>query len=260
MALTSNSWDTQITNVEPNQIEVRGYPIEDLMGSISFGQAVYLVLKGELPTAEVGKLMEALLISSIDHSVYASSTNAVRVTASTGSSMNAALATGVLNVNKYHGGAVENCMEAIRMGLQFQAEKQMSLEQAAAAVTEAYRTSKKRIAGFGHLIHTRDPRSLRLFELMKEYNLYGNAPDMALAIQQMLEHELKKEMAMNVDGAMAAVLVQLGFESELANAFFIMSRLPGWLAHFQEERTTQKPIRTIDPTKARYTGARKRSL
>ena len=35
--------------------------------SMVFGEMVYLVLKGELPTPEIGKLMDAILVSSVDH-------------------------------------------------------------------------------------------------------------------------------------------------------------------------------------------------
>ena len=60
-------WRTAITLIEPNKILVRGYPLDELMGRVSFAEVVYLVLSGELPSAAVGRLMEALLVSSIDH-------------------------------------------------------------------------------------------------------------------------------------------------------------------------------------------------
>src|SRR6266567_3203809 len=42
-------WNTAITRVEPNKVAVRGYDIAELMGRVSFGAAVYLILTGELP-------------------------------------------------------------------------------------------------------------------------------------------------------------------------------------------------------------------
>ena len=62
-----NAWTTAITEIRPNHVAVRGYDIADLMGHISFGQAVYLILRGELPTPQVGRLMDAMLVASIDH-------------------------------------------------------------------------------------------------------------------------------------------------------------------------------------------------
>ena len=61
------AWKTAITEVQPNHVRVRGYDIAELMGNVSFGQAVYLILRGEMPDEEVGRLMEALLVAGIDH-------------------------------------------------------------------------------------------------------------------------------------------------------------------------------------------------
>ena len=41
---------------------------------------------------------------------------------------------------------------------------------------------------------------------------------------------------MNVDGAIAAICADLGFAYELGNAIFLISRLPGLIAHAHEER------------------------
>jgi citrate synthase len=56
-----------ITRIEPNKVAVRGYDIAELMGRVSFGAAVYLILTGELPSPAVARLMDAILVSSIDH-------------------------------------------------------------------------------------------------------------------------------------------------------------------------------------------------
>ena len=63
---SANQWTTAITEIEPNHVRVRGYDIAELMGNVSFGQAVYLILRGDLPDEKVGRLIEAMLVSSID--------------------------------------------------------------------------------------------------------------------------------------------------------------------------------------------------
>ncbi|MEO0250530.1 MAG: citryl-CoA lyase, partial [candidate division WOR-3 bacterium] len=60
-------WKTGITEVRPNKIRVRGYALDELMGNITFSQAIYLVLKGELPSTDVGRLVDAIFVSSVDH-------------------------------------------------------------------------------------------------------------------------------------------------------------------------------------------------
>ncbi|MDH4272336.1 MAG: citryl-CoA lyase, partial [Candidatus Aminicenantes bacterium] len=76
-------WKTGITSVQPNKVRLRGYPIDELMGKISFSQAIYLVLKGELPSPEVGKLLDAIFVSSVDHGAGPPSVLTARTVAST---------------------------------------------------------------------------------------------------------------------------------------------------------------------------------
>jgi len=94
------SWKTSVTEIKPNEIRLRGYRIDELMGEISFGQAVYLAIKGELPSPEITKLLDAMLVSSIDHGPTAPSAYAARVSASTGAPLNAAIGAGVVSVTR----------------------------------------------------------------------------------------------------------------------------------------------------------------
>ena len=111
-------WKTTITDVKPNELRLRGYRVDELMGNVTFGQAVYLALAGELPSAEVGKLMDAMLVSSIDHGATPPSALAARTAASTGAPLNAAIAAGVLSINEHHGGAIADCMGVVQDGLE----------------------------------------------------------------------------------------------------------------------------------------------
>ena len=91
-------WKTAITDVQPNKINLRGYPVDKLMGKISFAQGIYLALKGEFPSPEVGKLVDAIFVSSIDHGASPPSVLAARTVASTGAELNSAIAAGVLAI------------------------------------------------------------------------------------------------------------------------------------------------------------------
>ena len=72
--------------------------------------------------------------------------------------------------------------------------------------------------------------------------------------------EFKHPLPVNVDGAIAAVTADLGFAYELGNAVFLISRLPGLIAHAHEERTRETVMRQIDPRDHQYDGARQRRL
>ncbi len=256
----ADKWFTNITDVAPNKIRLRGYPIEELMGRKSFAEVVWLALLGELPSETEGKLLDAILVSSVDHGVTPPSTLAARAAASTGAPVNAALASGVLAVNRFHGGAVEGCMNALAEALAEMKETGVSREEAAAAIVERYREAGRRVEGFGHRLHDDDPRAARLFALAEELGLAREGIPMARALEAALANVTGKVLPLNVDGAIAACLFDLGFEPYVANAFFIMARMPGWLAHVLEERARERPMRRIEPSAWAYDGPGERHL
>ena len=110
-------WRTALTSITPNKILVRGYPLDEIMGRLTFGETIYLLLIGECPSPGIGRLMEAMLVSFIDHGATPPSTLAARNTATTGASLRACVAAGVLGFGRYHGGDIESCMEFLDAGL-----------------------------------------------------------------------------------------------------------------------------------------------
>src|SRR6185436_17645174 len=81
---SSVRWQTSLTEIEPNKILIRGYPLDEMMGRLGFAEAVYLLLMGELPTPAIGRMLNAVLVSSIDHGVTPPSTLAARNVATSG--------------------------------------------------------------------------------------------------------------------------------------------------------------------------------
>ncbi len=252
-------WKTAITSVQPNELRLRGYRIDELMGQITFGQAVYLALKGELPSYEVGKLMDAMLVSSIDHGATPPSALATHTVASTGASLSASIAAGVLAINRYHGGAIEGCMRLLLDALA-RWETAESAEALAKEMLAELKAQKKRAPGFGHRIHTDDPRTRRLLAMAEELGIAGRGVTMARAFEDALEASLGRKLPLNVDGALAALLVDLDFPPELGNAFFVIARVTGLAAHAHEEVTRQRPMRRIHPTDHEYDGPPPRDL
>jgi len=252
--MSSETWKTAITQVKPNKIVVRGYRIDKLMGRLSFSQMIYLLIKGEMPTKSVGKILDAILVSSIDHGVTPPSCQTAITVASTGGSLNAALAAGILAINKYHGGAIEKSMRTLEAAVQLMKKEKLSVDEAAEKIVQQALERKEKIMGFGHRIHTNDPRTVRLFDLAAEVGIASKYVEMCKAIQRALKKVGEKDLPINVDGAIAAVLCELNIPAELANAFFIMSRIPGLVAHVYEEKTRYKPMRKIDFYKAEYDG------
>jgi len=253
-------WKTAITKVEPNKLLLRGYRIDELMGRVSFSQAVYLALIGELPSENVGRLIDAILVASIDHGATPPSTLAAITVASTGAPLNAALASGILAITHLHGGAIEGCMKVVMEGVKRVEESNRSPSEVAEEMVQEYREKKKRMLGFGHRIHTKDPRTSKLYELAAELGIAGKHVQMAKALEGALSHSLGKVLPINVDGAIGSLLCEIGIPSEMANLFFIMARVAGLTAHIHEEKIRQRPMRRIHPTDHEYDGASERTL
>jgi citrate synthase len=253
-------WKTSITKIEPNKVSIRGYPVDKLMGSVSFAQAIYLVLTGEMPSPEVGKLVDAIFVSSVDHGASPPSVLSARTVASTGSALNAAIASGVLAISRYHGGAIEEGMKLFRTIATKMDEEQKSEQEAVRIVLKEMREKGKRASGYGHRIHSRDPRTQKLFNLAKDLKIAGKHVQIALAVEKELENTLGKSLPINVDGAIAAVLCELGISPEIGNAFFIIARVPGLVAHIQEEWTRMRPMRKIHPQDHAYDGPDEREF
>lgn len=253
-------WKSAVTKVEPNRLAVRGYRIDQLMGRVSYAQMVYLLFKGEMPPENIGKMIEAILVSSVDHGTTPPSVLSALTVASTGAPLNAAVAAGILSISKFHGGAIEDCMRILQEAMTIQKSDNLSPDQAAAVVINNYRSQKKRLSGFGHRIHSDDPRTAKLFALAGELSVAGDYVKLARAFVEQLKQITGRHLPLNVDGAIAALLCEMDFDPVLANAFFMIARVPGLVAHIYEEKTRYKPMRKIHPTDVAYDGPEERKL
>jgi citrate synthase len=257
--MNDTTWKTAITEIKPNEVRLRGYRIDELMGQVTFAQAIFLALTGELPPLGVAKLLDAMLVSSIDHGATPPSTLAARTAVSTGAPLNAALATGILSINRHHGAAIYDCMGVLEDGLRLVNETGKSMDVVAKELLTDYQSKKKRVAGFGHRIHTSDPRTAKLFSLANELGVASDGVAMIKTLQQAFL-DSGKDLPINVDGAIAALLIDLKMPRDLANAFFIMARVPGLVAHIHEEQTRERPMRRIHPSDHIYDGPVPRDL
>ncbi|RLS63502.1 MAG: citryl-CoA lyase [Planctomycetota bacterium] len=246
-------WTTAVTRIAPNSVRVRGHDISNLMGDVSFGAAVYLILSGALPDQRIGRLMDAILVASIDHGATPPSCLAARTVASTGASLSASVAAGIMSINRHHGGAIEDCARQLARIIARAKSEATSLEHAANATMVEFKARGERFSGFGHRIHTKDPRTPRLFELAAEAGVDGAHMAAARALQDAFA-ATGKPLPINVDGAIGAILADVGLDPALFNGIFMIARTPGLVAHVVEEQTREKPMRRIDPVKHAYDG------
>src|SRR5215813_5542627 len=253
------TWNTAITRIEPNRVGVRGYDIAELMGRVSFGAAVYLILTGDLPSPAIARLMDAILDASIDHGATPPSALAARTVASTGATLSAAVAAGIMSINRHHGGAIEDCARHLNSIADQATHESISLDEAASRTLATMKEAGDRMPGFGHRYHTKDPRTARLFALAQEAGVEGIHMKTARAVEKAFA-DAKKSLPINVDGAIGAILADLGMPPAAFNGIFMIARTPGLIAHVIEEQTRERPMRRIDPVNHGYDGPPTRNL
>jgi citrate synthase len=243
-----DTWRTAIVDAGPDHIRVRGHDVLDLMKQATFTDLIFLLHHERLPSAGERRLLDAILIGSADHGAGAPSCAAARLAASGNrQSASAAIAAGILTIGDEHGGAGSGCMEVIEAGLADARREGQSLETVAGRMVDEARAAKKRLPGFGHRVHsTIDPRVAVLFGLAEEHRLTGDGIRFARALESAVRDKIKP-IPLNIDGALAAILVDLGLPPMVGKLMFIVGRVAGLSAEVLEEYTREKPMRIKIP-------------
>lgn len=255
--MSEEFWRTGISQVEPNEIRVRGYDIATLIRRGTFGDVVFLLFTGHWPQRGEGRLVEAILVSSCDHSLAAPSTDATRLVASCGVPLPSAVAAGILAIGDYHAGAIEPCGRTLLEGLP---DGENDLAGAADRLVVTVRTRGERLLGYGHPVHEKDPRVGPLFDLAEELGLAVRWVPFAREVERALREQVGRPLPINVDGAIAALLLEMGLGWRGGQAFFLISRAAGLSAHYLEQVTREPPFKAARHDEIIYDGPSPRDL
>lgn len=245
--LAHTEWRTAITDFGNGRIGIRGVPVETLIGWNSFGAVVFLLLRGRSPSEAEERLFNAMLIAACDHGPTSPSTLAARVIASGNRrAPEAAVGGGLLAIGDAHGGAGEAAMGMLHDALR-EVAAGGNPDAVAAALVGRIREAKQRLPGLGHRFHDADPRVTALWRLAGQFTVARDAIGMMLAIERALEAASGKRYPVNVDGAIAAILVGLDCEPIIGRLLFLIGRCAGIAAHVREELARESPMRIRFP-------------
>ncbi|MEM9211662.1 MAG: citryl-CoA lyase [Pseudomonadota bacterium] len=247
MSDVSDWWRTSIIDMEPGRIDIRGRPIEELIGTLSFPQMIWLMTRGDIPSEGQATLLEAALVAAVDHGPQAPSIATARMAITCGIGLQSAMASAINTLGDVHGGAGEQALE-LYLTLAQTDKKEDALD---AWIAER----GKIIPGFGHRFHNPvDPRAPRLMALVAEAmdagDVRGDIGAVALWLEETLAARKGRALPMNIDGATAVIYGELGFEPPLARGLFVLSRSVGILAHAWEQK--QQGGRNKGPTPPGY--------
>ncbi|MER9329072.1 citryl-CoA lyase [Mesorhizobium sp. M0488] len=232
-------WRTDIIEMHPGVIRLRGYEIQDLIGRVSFPAVIWLMLRGELPTEDQAALLGIALGAAVDHGPQAPSIAIARMAATCGVGINSAMASAINVLGDVHGGAGEQAL-SFYGDIAVALDGGMRLDEAVTARLDRFFAQEKGyVPGLGHRFHPVDPRAPRLLELTREFAarsvVNGRFADIAEAIEADAARRKGKKIPLNIDGATAVIYGELGFPPPLTRGLFVLSRSVGILAHAWEQ-------------------------
>jgi citrate synthase len=232
---------THISQAYPDRVEVRGRDLSgDLMGRLSFTEYFHLLLTGTEPTKDQRFFLDLLLVAIAEHGMMPTNVAARMTLAADPVSLQGAVAAGILGCGPIILGTAEQCARLLD-----DAQKEVLEGGAPAHVAEdrarAIHDSGGRMPGFGHPVHRHlDPRAERILELSDERGVSGPHVLLARRFRVAGVTVWGKPLTMNVSMAIAAVMLDLGFSSQVVKSVPILARTASLLAHLAEER--QHPV------------------
>jgi len=229
--------ETHISQAFPDRVEVRGQDLTgDLMGRVSFSEYFSLLLTGSEPTGDQRFFLDLLLVAIAEHGMMPTNVAARMTLAADPSSLQGAVAAGILGAGPVLLGTAEPCARLL-LDAQAKVADGARAEEVALDEARAIHETGGFIPGFGHPVHKPlDPRAERILELSDERGVSGPYVLLARSFRDAVAEVWGKPLTMNVSMPIAAVMLDLDFPVSAIKAVPILARTAGLLAHLAEER------------------------
>jgi citrate synthase len=246
-------WTTDVADVVDADVYVRGYSLAGLMGRIPFSAATYLLVRGRIPTPGESRMVDAMLCSILDYSLYKPGTAAARYTVSGNPQMTAGMAVAVLSVGEYTL-APEDTGRFIADSHARYLASGMAMDEFAREFVGEFTAGGGRVPGLGHpKFRYEDPRAQNLKQVARDEQVWGEIGDWYEAVHRaFIEIKQKPHIPINEVGMMAAIMAQMGFTPPEMTGIALISSLPGVIAHISEEIASKTRIRIIPDEVAHY--------
>ena len=230
-----------ISTSNAHTIVVRGHDLTaDLVGTIGFTDHIWLLITGTLPGPAQRRVLDATLVAIAEHGLVPSVQVSRMTLAASPEALQGAVAAGILGCGSVILGASEAAGRFLAE-IAALADTGPGIEGAVAKVVGDYRAARRAIPGYGHPLHTaQDPRAQRLFEVAAEVGTSARHVQIAQAVERALPQLIGKPLAINVSGAIPAVLLDAGFPLQALKGVPILARCASLVAHLLEEQ--QRPI------------------
>ncbi|UYP17910.1 citryl-CoA lyase [Rhodococcus sp. Z13] len=225
---------THIATSDESSITVRGKDLcDELMGHRSFTEMIYFLSVGRMPSAEEARVLDACLVTLMEHGWVPTSIITRLVADSVPDDVQVAIAAGLLSVGPVFAGTMEGCAEILVEGIRSGEDTQVYCKR----VAEEFVGAKKAIPGFGHRLHKPDdPRALRLLQIAEDNGLRGQYVDLLLTLGRAVDDARGgRHLTINATGMIAALFLEIGIPLKAARGMAVVSRAGGLLGHVVEE-------------------------
>lgn len=230
-----------ICTSDAERITVRGHDLcGDIIGQMDFTSYFWLLVTGAAPSDTQRFFANAVLAAIAEHGLVPSVVTARMTYAAAPEAFHGAVAAGLLGCGSVVLGSAE-VAGRFYADLVAQAADGAALAEVAAEGIRRLRADKRAIPGFGHPQHSGgDPRALLLLDLAQQHGVVGDHIRMLYAIRDALPETIGRPLPINVNGAIPAVMLDVGFPVAALKGISLLARTASLIAHLQEE--TERPI------------------
>jgi citrate synthase len=231
-----------ISTSTPERITVRGRDLcADLIGQIDFTSYFWLLVTGSAPTSVQKFFADAVLTAIAEHGLVPSVVAARMTYAAGPEALQGAVAAGLLGCGSVVLGSSEVTGRFLTELLQAVETEGLDADAAITRGVKQLRAEKKAVPGFGHPLHSGgDPRANLLLTLADEKGVAGRHVAMLRAVHRALPTVLGKDLPINVNGAIPAVMLDVGFPRAALKGLALLARTASLIGHLQEE--AERPI------------------
>lgn len=226
---------TNIATSDATSITLRGRDlVNDLIGNHSFTEMVYFLLCDRMPTAGETRVLDACLVTLMEHGWTPASIIARLAIDSVPSQAQLGIAAGLLAVGDVFLGTMEGCGRLLAAAANMPDANAYLRD-----VVADHRARKEALPGFGHPIHKPDdPRPARLFAIAAEAGCEGRYIRLLERLSIELDQAAGRHITINATGAIAALLLGIGVQPDSMRGIAVISRAGGLPGHLAEERRT----------------------
>jgi citrate synthase len=238
--VTEKAIKTHIATSDATSITVRGYDlVNDLIGKRSFTEMIYFLVCGRMPTPNQGKVLDACLITLMEHGWTPTSLIARLAIDSVPGQAQVGIAAGLLAIGDVFVGTMEGCGRLLAEGINEPDHAAWCRK-----VVAEHRAVRKSLPGFGHPFHKPDdPRPPRLFGVARELGVLGRYIHLLQWRGAALDRAAGRHLTINATGAIGALLLEIDVPPEAIRSMAVISRAGGLAGHLLEEHETHSARR-----------------